>query len=481
MNTHLSKINGIISIFIGVFKLLLIYVISTYFGFILSLIISYCLLKLYKLSMKNIYNLEYLATEDLGFIGQTPNEKFTLVGIMMFDNTFSEKALREFCENMIKKLPKFRSKLEYKFFNYYWKEVSLEEAFKQVKTIQTPFSTEEDFLQDFIGKEVNNPIDIFEELPYELTIVHIGEDKGAIVLRMDHTMSDGIGMITALCCLADNYNINIFPKFLQGNNIPWYKYYIIDIVSSIFYFPQVLKKIELVNDKETPIRTLNNLSGFSKFAVSKSFSIKSFDKIKQELGISFNDLVLSAISKSIKEFCIQEDPIKYKDLSEILILIPIGTKVLPRSEKELKIKNQLNGIMCNLSIIDDIKSEAKSLSKKLQSSLRNTALNTTMYRLGHLVTEFSPLQQINKMARKITKNMDLIITNLPGPISPLFLNGCKISSMFAVPSTQNASGFIAIVSYNKEFKFVYSMTQDLNYNPQEIIDLIEKSLNELLE
>ncbi len=76
---------------------------------------------------------------DKYFIGRNRREKITIVSLLIFSD-FSIEGLKNLMINKaIKQIPKLRKKLEYKFFNYYWADVTIEEAIKRIKVIDLDF------------------------------------------------------------------------------------------------------------------------------------------------------------------------------------------------------------------------------------------------------------------------------------------------------------------------------------------------------
>lgn len=478
-DNHYNMSNYIVCVLIGLLKIYLVYLISTKVGIIPSFIICFLTTKLYRYLLNVFLGLESLSSTDMIYIGKTPNEKFNLMGILIFHNTYDSQALNEFVINLIKKVKKFRSKLIFKFFNYYWKEVDLEIALKRIKNFPTVYQSEEEFFEKYVKKELNSFINVFEELPFEISLVKFGEKSGAIVLKIDHCMSDALGIISTVCCLSDNYNANIFPKIMQSRNIPWYKYYLLDIISFFYFAPIALKRTIFIKSPPTPIRTSKDNSGRSKFAVGKLFPMKKFDRIKQELGISFNDFMLSVISFSIKQFFNKID--SENNIKDVFIMIPIGTKGVPKSEKELKVKNQVNGVFLNLPLIDDIKKDAKKISKASQTAIRNSGFSTSLVRIGEVLNEFLPLQHVHRLGMNMAVNFDATISNLPGPVVPIYFNGCKVTQMCPIISSHNVSSFMPVITYDKHFRILYTITEELNYHPKELLDIIDNVLNKFEE
>ena len=49
-------------------------------------------------------------------------------------------------------------------------------------------------------------------LQYEIQLCKYETGKMVLLMKMDHSLSDGIGMLSFLMAIADNYDISMFPQ-----------------------------------------------------------------------------------------------------------------------------------------------------------------------------------------------------------------------------------------------------------------------------
>ena len=188
-----------------------------HFGFIRGIILTYLILKLYTLLITKIFKVEKLTGIDKTFLDKNFHKRYQIVSLMSFSNFNAEKISNFILETHINKLHRFRLKLTKIFFEYWWTEVDAAEAKNKMK-IYPRIKTEKE-LMEYVSKELNTPLDVMHELPYEFHIIPFGEEKdnkGNILFKYDHLLTDGLGLVSTICSCATNYDINNFPSIMRN-------------------------------------------------------------------------------------------------------------------------------------------------------------------------------------------------------------------------------------------------------------------------
>jgi hypothetical protein len=80
------------------------------------------------------------------------------------------------------------------------------------------------------------------------------------------------------------------------------------------------------------------------------------------------------------------------------------------------------------------------------------------------------------------KLCNLFISNVPGPQTPLFMNGAKILHSYGMTPLANGMGlFIATPSYNGQISFCVTSTREILPDIDFFIECLEESQGELLQ
>lgn len=461
------------------FKLYLTYYFISNYGIIFGCVIFYLSMVLYRIAMKKIFNLEKVNNLDLYFIGGNNREKFNLIGVFFFDDLDIEKMKKIIIERSISKIKKFRMRLVRKFAGYYWKEVPLQDAIKTIKIIENHNFTSEGDIMNYLEGEVNNHVDILKDMPYECQLIKFNNDsgKGVMVLKLDHTLSDGLGIISATLLLADNYSEEIFPPIMRmGVSLPWY-YLILNIITFPYYGLYVFYNTLFSHSDSTPLRKSKKACGKSNFILSTTFEINSLANVKKMWKVSFNDLMMCAISRATKRFVNQDEyGGLYKNLKNIKVAIPVGRKPVPKTPEMIKLNNEINMIYFKLPLIDHLECEHKVISRETKKHLMNPLLSNAAITMANIMGEYVPMRIIHSITDNFMDNVDLIISNVPGPMCPLYFAGSKLTKLIPITSNSRTRAFIPILSYDKKFNLLLTIDSESGIDKKEFMTLIEEEI-----
>src|SRR5690349_19943356 len=89
---------------------------------------------------------------------------------------------------------------------------------------------------------INIHFDILEELPGKGKIIQCENNEGFFIFKFDHVLSDGLGVISTICCLAYNYDVTIFPPIMRKLKFQWY-HQILDLLFFTVYGFKVVSSI----------------------------------------------------------------------------------------------------------------------------------------------------------------------------------------------------------------------------------------------
>ena len=450
-----------------------------FLGIIIGIIFLYIILQLYIVLMNKILNLEYVTGIEKVYITRNPKNGFHIVSLLYFSNYNQDEIYTFLYEYYICQIKRFRQKLTEKHLEFWYKEIPPEEAKKSI-TILNPFNSEEEILAH-VQKEMNEEIDIFNDLPYKFQIAEIGkkeEKKGILIFKFEHVMTDGLGLIAALCCGASNYSVNAFPTImtnmkddtLQETIFFWCVYPLVLIHSIYFFFPMKKYKSPLVP------KYYSNKYIISK---SKNFKLKDFEKIRKENKISFNDLIVSVISRSMYNLINFKENAIYKDKKRMRIFLPITRKKLARNINEIDMENKTNLLVCDVPIIKDYSNKnlrkiRKNLMKYLKKFIQFAYIKTTTT-LGTICSW--PIFECPSQA--LCDRFELAFTNVPGPKIKIDYKGNVIEDIITFITPSRGLSFLTLISYNEQFSLTFSIDDNSSVKPSDFIDIIESELDEL--
>jgi NRPS condensation-like uncharacterized protein len=473
---------GLIGYFLALLKIILLYMLYADYGLFVTLIFPFVYYNLRYYLIKTIFGLEEVSGMDEKFFSFQRHQRVNLLVVVLIEEYDAERLRKLLIDRAINKVPKLTMQLLRKFNTLYWKRVPLTDGYKRIKIIEEPFNSEQGFVS-YASSEVNCFIDVLNDLPYSIELCCYDEKakRGGIIFKFDHILSDGLGLTTLITSIADNYNANIFPSVLRP-----YKFNISDFLIdkyydllSIIYIPYVFYLILSIMGQNTPLKQKQGNYGLDRIRISKAYNLNDFNHIrKTRLKISFNDLVVSAISNGLNQLCTDKG---YKDICEFISVIPVGVTYLPTNSSEVDLTNKVTGFVTRIPAVSNILNDTSKVSQSLKRQLNNLPLVKALFKLGNYTGEILPFEFYVAINNLFMSRIDFICSNIPGPTEPLYYDGCKLTDIIGLPSAGGMKIFIPIVSYNKRFRITVAVNECVDFDQDKFLKYFDEGLNKLIE
>jgi len=207
-------------------------------------------------------------------------------------------------------------------------------------------------------------------------------------------------------------------------------------------------------------------------------SLADVKTIKNALGGTVNDVVLTVVTLALRRHLKR----RHEDVDELELKAFVPVSVRPEEQRGT-LGNQVSGMIAVLPV---------SCSDPAQCLERISAQMRVVKDSGQAVgaqalTElsgFAPPTLIQQASRLVTRQrfVNLVVTNVPGPQFPLYLDGRELTDMFPmVPLGTNLNLGIAIVSYNGTLNF--GLVGDFNalHDLEDLADDFLVALGELAD
>jgi diacylglycerol O-acyltransferase len=185
-----------------------------------------------------------------------------------------------------------------------------------------------------------------------------------------------------------------------------------------------------------------------------SLSLEKVKAIKNELGITVNDVVMSLCTTALRDWMIERDELPQDPL---VAMVPVSV----RSEDERgtfgnRVSTMIVPLPTNepdprtrLMLLHDTMQVAKDRHSALPASLMQDA------------TEFIPPALMSRAARVIAEfaevarpPLNVVISNVPGPREPLYMAGAELIANYPVSVIMDGVGLnITVLSYRDHMDF----------------------------
>jgi WS/DGAT/MGAT family acyltransferase len=204
------------------------------------------------------------------------------------------------------------------------------------------------------------------------------------------------------------------------------------------------------------------------------FELEEFRQVKNELGGTVNDVVLTVVAGALREW-LHSRGVRTEGL-ELRGLVPVSI----RSDQDRGLGNRIAAMRGPLPVyigdpvarlrfvrqeMDGLKESKQALGAEVIASVNNFAPPTILAQASRI--NFS------------TRLFNLIVTNVPGPQFPLYVLGRELQDLVPVAFLpENHALAIAIMSYNGKLNFGlladYDGLPDLDVIEQGIVDSLEE-------
>jgi diacylglycerol O-acyltransferase / wax synthase len=213
-----------------------------------------------------------------------------------------------------------------------------------------------------------------------------------------------------------------------------------------------------------------------------SLPLESVKRIKDELGIKVNDVVVALCATALREWLIERDELPREPL---VALIPVSVR---SKEEQGAFGNRVSGMVLpiptdvadpreRLMRAHDILKLGKERHSGLPASLMTDASNflppMLFTRASRVATE---------VTGRLRPPLNVVISNVPGPPIPLYCAGATLEANYPVSVILDGVGLnITVLSYRDHLDFGIIADRDSVDDVWSLFDCLKTSLEELEE
>ena len=199
-------------------------------------------------------------------------------------------------------------------------------------------------------------------------------------------------------------------------------------------------------------------------AWAEPLSLPEVKAIGKALGASVNDVLLACVSGALRSYLLEKgDPV---DGVMLRALVPVNLRPM---EKAYRLGNQFGLVFLDLPIGIENPVERLYSVRANMNALKGSY--QPILALGLLAAKGAgPKMLQEKLLAILARNATAVMTNVPGPQTPLFLAGGRIESlMFWVPQSGDIGMGVSIISYNDNVQFGVVTDRGLCPDPQRLM------------
>jgi diacylglycerol O-acyltransferase len=210
----------------------------------------------------------------------------------------------------------------------------------------------------------------------------------------------------------------------------------------------------------------------------KTFSLTRIKDLGRQKGATVNDVVLAMCGGALREYFIELGELPTKPLTA---WVPVSL----RSTGKREAGNRVAVLVCSLATdtadagdrLGAIKDSARVAKERLRGQSAKTIETHTQLMSGAIVA----LQKLG-IADRVAPAANVVISNVPGPGEPMYLNGAQLVEQFPVSMIIDGQALnITVLSHDDRLDFGLLACPAAVGDPQHLADLLETALQSLEE
>lgn len=232
----------------------------------------------------------------------------------------------------------------------------------------------------------------------------------------------------------------------------------------------------LVRPFSAPKSVLNERITSQRRFATQQYELARLRRMAEAAGVTLNDIVLAICAAALRRFLKELNQLPRRSLTA-------GLPVSVRPEDDEQLGTAISFILANLgtSIADPIKrlkaihASTQRAKAHLQSLPKSGMNNYTMLFMAPYI-----VGMLTGAAGRIKPMFNLAISNVPGPVKPLYIGGARLEAMYPVSVLQHGQALnITCVSYAGSLDFGFTGSRDALPHMQRLSVYTGEALDEL--
>ena len=457
-------------------------------------------------------SIRQLNKEDILFVaGENSKVYQHTAGLVILDTSncpdFSFDYLKEKVIERIEDVPHFHWQLHEVPLGLdmpYWVEDENFSYDNHFKRIAVPSPGDREALAEVVAHLYSKHLDRSRPLWEFWLIEGLADGKYAVLQKLHHCMMDGQGA-TKLGELLCDFEPDAEPRPVDASirraragevpdlmkmsrttalhlaRFPGAIYrQIFDLVGPKVLEKAGLKKARDKKDKpEIPVSRFNEEISADRGFVFCSLSLKDIKTIRKALGVTVNDVILTLVSTSLRNYLDSRD-----ELPELSLRT--GIPVSLRTEEDDDFSNRVTQVPVTLATnIDDPVERLMAIHSECEDAkeLARGGETGTIEFMQILPPLLVAAMMVATSPRQTTQliGSNLIVSNVRGSDQPMYIAGARMETMYPMSIITSGLGLnFTCVSYNQHVDVGITIEPHLVPEPWSIIDGLEQALHEYL-
>jgi diacylglycerol O-acyltransferase / wax synthase len=443
-----------------------------------------------------------------------------IVAVLMFDRPMDMSRFRHAMASRFLKFSRFRSRVTKDITGSAWwqlEEIDLDYHIVHAALPVPGQQGNKTALEQMVSELSGTPLDFSRPL-WQMHVVDncVGEDgkiRQAVIIRIHHCIADGMALVGVLLSMFDSSpegrdDEPAAPYILEEGNpwldlmqpvtkatisainvstALWTKYMWMLADSSKLpgriadmggmagrLTVDAVKLMAMPDDSRTRLKGMPR--GTKHVAWSEPLPLDEIKAVGKVLGASINDVLMASVAGAIGAYLRAKGDEVPPD-TDLRAMIPVN---LRKAGKDQKLGNAFGLVPLVLPVgIEDPLARLNAVRHRMDELKGGYQALVAMAVLG--VLGATPKQMQNEIQNYFARKATAVMSNVPGPQSPLYLAGSQLDQiMFWVPQSGDIGVGVSILSYNGGVQFGLVTDDAIAADPHEIIQRFAPEFEKLV-
>jgi len=428
---------------------------------------------------------------------ETPVNPMTIVGLLVIEQPLGIDALKALLEERLLIFGRFKQKIRIGG-SPVWVTDQDFDLDAHVHRVGLPPPGDKPTLEAYVGDLMTAPLDLSKP-PWQMHLVEDYEGQEVLVVRLHHTIGDGIGLMHVLLSMADEYFVDFDVSRIPSYGSPVRDPSILETLvapvgktisslgkmagsvlggtlglvqrpGKVFDWAKTSMSVGAAASKiallaaDTPTRFKGEAGVIKKVAWSGPIPLEDIKRVCKSTGAKVNDVLLSSVAGGLRRYLEgQQEPVAEVEIGSA---IPVNIRSLSRA---FELGNQFGLVFLSLPIgIGDAGERLREIQRRMDQ-IKASAEPAVAFGILQAIGA-GPKALHQTVVDILSSKCSAVVTNVPGPTEQIHFLGKPISHvMFWVPRAGEIGLGVSIISYRGTVRLGVATDARMVPDPQAII------------
>jgi diacylglycerol O-acyltransferase len=339
---------------------------------------------------------------------------------------------------------------------------------RHVRSVDLGDDADETGLMRYVGELMALPLDP-DHAPWSLTLVQL-PGHSAVVARLHHCVADGIALAGVLLSLVEGSEPARRPVSPAGAG----RSHRPGVFAVLGAAARTLSGV-LLGRRDAPGPLCGQASVGRRAAWTNPLDLDRVKEVARRLEVSVNDVLLAAVAGGLRRWLLDQG----HHPADLRVMVPVDLRSGEQPSAELG--NRFGIVFVPLPVGTASAAERVAAVRTATTRAKRSAVAPASYLLLGLVGRLPHWGQ-GLAASLLSRVATVIVTNVPGPRTPLTLAGVPLTSVvFWVPHVGRIGVGVSIFSYAGTVTLGVATNASLGIDPVELVAAVEEELGVLEE